>query len=480
MNPWATRYLSAPFYYAPLQWHVRTYDGTYAGPETVAAATLQSDNTVYARLALDVGPDAIVSMAQKLGVQTPLQPTPSLALGTGAVTPLDMASAYATLAAGGVYSKPLAIRRVVFPGGKTGGGWGQPQQTRVVPDWVAATVTRVLEENMLHGTGVGAHVPGRVDAGKTGTTDDYADAWFCGYTPSLEATVWMGYPRGEIPMVDVHGTAVSGPTLPATAWRSFMQRALGGSPDAAFPAPCRLRSSRPGRALRLHGYGVAVVVPAPLVVVSRRGRVVVGRDGGDGHGRRRRDRRCAGPSLSAWLVVVVVPGVVAVVVGGAGCVVGVVVWVCVAWAAVEGRQAPECPTASPPRRAGLPRARAGPLPRRSPPAHARIVAAPRSSPRESGSRNDARHRRVRRGDEHRGRLAAERGQQRVPVGRPLCRVLRGAPPPRARRALEAHRVAAPRRRAEARAGACSAARARSSATNGNAPVSIRNRITPNE
>jgi penicillin-binding protein 1A len=237
MNPWATRYLSAPFYYAPLHWQVRTYDGAYAGPETVAAATLQSDNTVYARLALDVGPDAIVAMAHKLGVQTPLPSTPSLALGTGAVTPLGMASVYATLAAGGVYSRPLAIRRVVFSGGKTGGGWGQPQRTRVVPDWVAATVTRVLEENMLHGTGVGAHVPGRVDAGKTGTTDDFADAWFCGYTPSLEATVWIGYPRGEIPMLDVRGATVSGPTLPASAWRLFMERADGGLPDAPFPAP---------------------------------------------------------------------------------------------------------------------------------------------------------------------------------------------------------------------------------------------------
>jgi penicillin-binding protein 1A len=237
MNPWATRYLSAPFYYAPLQWRVRTYDGTYAGPETVAAATLHSDNTVYARLALDVGPDSIVAMAHELGVQTGLQPTPSLALGTGAVTPLDLASVYATLAAGGVYSKPFAIRRVVFPGGKAGGGWGVTQRTRVVPDWVAATVTRVLEENMLHGTGVGAHVPGRVDAGKTGTTNDYADAWFCGYTPSLEATVWMGYPRGEIPMLDVHGSAVSGPTLPATAWRLFMEQALKNVPDAEFPVP---------------------------------------------------------------------------------------------------------------------------------------------------------------------------------------------------------------------------------------------------
>ena len=122
LNPWATRYVSAPFYYAPLRWRVRTYDGTYVGPETVAAATIHSDNTVYARLALDVGPDAIASMAQKLGVRTELRPTPSLALGAGAVTPLDMASVYATLAAGGVYSKPLAIRWVVFPGGKVGGG----------------------------------------------------------------------------------------------------------------------------------------------------------------------------------------------------------------------------------------------------------------------------------------------------------------------------------------------------------------------
>jgi penicillin-binding protein 1A len=266
MNPWATRYLSAPFYYAPLDWRVRTYDGVYAGPETVAAATIHSDNTVYARLALDVGPDAIVSMARKLGVGTELQATPSLALGTSAVTPLDMASAYATLAAGGVYSRPLAIRRVVFLGGKVDAGWGQPRRERVVPDWVAATVTRVLEENMLHGTGVGAHVPGRVDAGKTGTTDDYADAWFCGYTPSLEATVWIGYPQAEVPMLDVHGAAVSGATLPATAWRLFMERTVEGAQDAAYPparSPARFVPWDGGHA------GTATSTPAEPVTSYR-------------------------------------------------------------------------------------------------------------------------------------------------------------------------------------------------------------------
>jgi penicillin-binding protein 1A len=199
---------------------------------------LQSDNTVFARLALDVGPANIVAMARRLGIRTsPLQPFPSITLGSEVVTPLEMASAYATLAAGGIYSKPMAITKVVLPNGKidTDAGWGKPQRERVVPDWVASTVTQVLEQNMLYGTGRNAHVPNHTDAGKTGTTDNYADAWFSGYTPHLEATVWIGYPQGEIPMLDVHGSVVSGPTLPAEMWHSFMSTAIGNRPDVAFP-----------------------------------------------------------------------------------------------------------------------------------------------------------------------------------------------------------------------------------------------------
>jgi penicillin-binding protein 1A len=100
---------------------------------------------------------------------------------------------------------------------------------------LAAEVTRILEENMTQGTGTGAYF-GKLAAGKTGTTDSYADAWFSGYTPSLEATVWIGYPRAEIPMLSVHGIAVSGPTFPATIWRLFMERALDFAPfPTAFP-----------------------------------------------------------------------------------------------------------------------------------------------------------------------------------------------------------------------------------------------------
>src|SRR5581483_10510105 len=212
MDPFTTTYLSAPFHYQPdstcnpavpgCAWDVTTYEHTYHGVESVASATVQSDNTVYARLSLDVGPENIVAMARKLGIRTsPLQAVPSLALGSIGVTPLELASAYATLAAGGVYSKPMAIKRVVLPNGKadTSADWGKPQRERVIPDWVASTVTQVLEQNMLEGTGVAAHVSGHTDAGKTGTTTNYADAWFSGYTPRLQATVWIGYPAGEIP-----------------------------------------------------------------------------------------------------------------------------------------------------------------------------------------------------------------------------------------------------------------------------------------
>ena len=247
MDPFRTSYLSAPLHYQPdttcnssdpnCAWDVATYEHSYHGVESVASATVQSDNTVYARLSLDVGPENIVAMARKLGIRTsPLKAVPSIALGSIEVTPLELASAYATIAAGGVYSKPKAITRVVLPNGKEDkeAHWGDPQRERVIPDWVASTVTQVLEQNMLYGTGRGAHVFNHTDAGKTGTTDDYTDAWFSGYTPRLMATVWIGYPTGKIPMLSVHGITVSGPTFPAQIWHLFMDTAIGSRPDVPF------------------------------------------------------------------------------------------------------------------------------------------------------------------------------------------------------------------------------------------------------
>lgn len=251
IDPASTYYVSAPFTYRPGEagscedetwWCVRTYDSSYTGWTSISRATLRSDNAVYAQLTLDVTPAKVAAMARRLGVRSSLAVNgafvPSMGLGTIAVSPLDMASAYATLAAGGIYSRPMAIRRVVLANGKedTDAGWGVPQRRRVVSDGVAATVTRILEENVRYGTGTRAALD-RPAAGKTGTTDKHADAWFAGYTPDLQTTVWVGYETGERPMESVHGISVSGGSFPAEIWRRFMEQALEGRPARAFPEP---------------------------------------------------------------------------------------------------------------------------------------------------------------------------------------------------------------------------------------------------
>ena len=242
MNPDSTYYTSAPFHYQPdpytPAWDVQTYDHSYSGSISVHSATLASDNTVYAQLTLDVGPDKVAEMAHKLGIRSHLDVVPAMGLGADAISPLEEASAYATLAAGGIYSKPMAIRKVVLANGKedTDAGWGKPQRQRVISDGVAYEVTKILEDNVLGGTGVGAYF-GRPAAGKTGTTDNHADAWFSGYVPQLETTVWVGYPQGEIPMENVHGIAVAGGTFPATIWKLFMETAMGNTPALNWASP---------------------------------------------------------------------------------------------------------------------------------------------------------------------------------------------------------------------------------------------------
>ena len=253
LDPSSAHYISAPFEYKPSEvgdcengsggwWCVKTYDGSYSGWTSVGRATLASDNSVYAQLTLDVGPQRVASVARRLGVKTPLavrgQFVPAMGLGSIAVSPLDMASAYATLAAGGIYSEPTAIRKVVIKG-KADDRWAtDKRRTRVISDGVAAVVTDVLEENVRYGTGTRAALS-RPVAGKTGTTDEHADAWFVGYTTNLATAVWMGYTRGEVPMTNVHGISVSGGSFPAEIWRRFMQPALADLPAREFREPTR-------------------------------------------------------------------------------------------------------------------------------------------------------------------------------------------------------------------------------------------------
>jgi penicillin-binding protein 1A len=145
-----------------------------------------------------------------------------------------MSDAYATLASGGVHHKPIAIRKVEFPDGHVD-DVGEPESNRVFSDGVAYEVTQVLKDNIIGGTGVAAYTGCGDQAGKTGTTDDYNDAWFVGYTPTLAASVWVGYPDALESMYSVHGITVAGGTFPAEIWNDFMSTAL--TDCETFPAP---------------------------------------------------------------------------------------------------------------------------------------------------------------------------------------------------------------------------------------------------
>ncbi len=251
VNPDSTYYVSAPFTYKVHPagncddgswWCVHTYANDYYGWSSIRSATIRSDNAVYAQLTLDVTPEKVAEVARKMGVRSPLDVkgayVPSIGLGSVAVSPLDLASGYATLAAGGVHAEPTAIRRVVLADGREDktAGWGVPKRRRAISEGTAAVVTRILEQNMQSGTGTRAAF-GRPAAGKTGTNEEHKDAWFAGYTPGLATTVWIGYTRGEIPMENVHGIAVSGGSFPAEIWRLFMEGALENVERAAFPEP---------------------------------------------------------------------------------------------------------------------------------------------------------------------------------------------------------------------------------------------------
>ncbi|HVH00680.1 MAG TPA: PBP1A family penicillin-binding protein, partial [Miltoncostaeaceae bacterium] len=243
INPYTTLYDSRPLnfvddHYGPID--VKTYSNSYRGAIPIAQATLSSDNTVFEQLTLDVKPPNVIKTAYDMGVPRArkLPDVASVGLGSGTVTPLDMATAYAPLSNGGFRIAPLAIRKIVKPDGTVDAF--APERDEVFSDGVAHEVTRILEDNVTGGTGTGAQI-GVPVAGKTGTTDDYVDAWFVGYTPRYSTAVWVGYPNSDgvrRSMYSVHGITVAGGTFPASIWSDFMSTVVdrdGGSPD--FPLP---------------------------------------------------------------------------------------------------------------------------------------------------------------------------------------------------------------------------------------------------
>ena len=217
-------------------WTVHNYADESGGYMSLLDATAHSVNTIFAQLVDIIGPENVVKTARKLGIRSTLQPVCSIGLGTQAVNPLEMTNAYATLAARGVHRDPQAFEVVRGPGGGVLGKLNAPG-AQTIDRNTADLVTYALQGVVTRGTGTAAYF-GRPAAGKTGTAENYVDAWFCGYVPQLAACVWIGYPKAEIPLYGVEGwSAVFGGSLPAMIWNRFMSEAVKKLPVKDFVYP---------------------------------------------------------------------------------------------------------------------------------------------------------------------------------------------------------------------------------------------------
>jgi penicillin-binding protein 1A len=238
-------------------WKVENYEGEYLGPIDLTQAIAYSDNSVFSQLTSIVGPRNVRDTARALGITSKLNGYFAIGLGAEPATPLEMARAYAGFADGGTrvdgsifHNEPRVISQIKV--GKS------VEENRVVRKQVltptqAETINQLLQGVVRYGTGKAAALPGRQVAGKTGTTENYGDAWFVGYTPQLVAAVWVGYPDKLVPMLtEFHGKPVAGGTYPALIWKAFMTKALAKIPPADFAPP---------------DYGYA----SPVTVVNRGG-----------------------------------------------------------------------------------------------------------------------------------------------------------------------------------------------------------------
>ena len=216
-------------------WHPTNAEGS--GNYTLAGATAHSVNTIFAQLVAQLGPEEVVEMAGELGIQSTLSAFCSITLGSVAVDPLEMTNAYATLAAHGERHWATPLHEVVTASGRTDRSIRNKGEQVVDPN-VADLVTYALQGVVSGGTGVGAAVPGYPVAGKTGSSQDNVDAWFCGYTAQIATCVWIGYPRGEVTLANIEGESlVYGGTIPADIFSDYMTVAMSGLDPIPFTTP---------------------------------------------------------------------------------------------------------------------------------------------------------------------------------------------------------------------------------------------------
>jgi penicillin-binding protein 1A len=224
-------------------WEVENYEGSYLGSIDLEDATVHSDNAVYAQLTQLVGPRNVVKMARRAGIKSRLDEYFAIGLGAEAANPLEMARAFSTFAAGGLRAdgsifgdQPRAV--IAVENAPAGEPQNRVLRRRVLEANKSAILNDILQQVVSRGTGRRASLPDHPAAGKTGTTENYGDAWFVGYTPHLAVAVWVGYPKELRPMLtEFDGESVAGGTFPAQIWKTFMQEALKEKEPLDFPEP---------------------------------------------------------------------------------------------------------------------------------------------------------------------------------------------------------------------------------------------------
>ena len=256
-------------------WDPSNVEGQFGGVMTLTEATVQSVNCAYARLIKLVGPEKVVDVARRMGIKKANLDPPILALTLGAidVTPLEMATAYATLANDGEYREPYYIDRIVDRDGKVLFQQNSKPE-RAVSVYNARTVTQTLTQVVQRGTGTAAQVARWQVAGKTGSTDENQDAWFVGVTPKLSTAVWMGSPAGKVSMYNVGDyPRVYGGTYPAMIYGNYMRQFLAGQPVVDFAVPERIPNQRAPKFLELPTCLLSeVLTPKPCGEVTDTGR----------------------------------------------------------------------------------------------------------------------------------------------------------------------------------------------------------------
>lgn len=230
-------------------WRPCNYGGGGGGTVTIAEGTVRSYNTLYAQLMMRVGPVEAMQAATSYGIRSPLEPVPSAVLGSNSVTAMDMASAYSTFANRGIRVPPVLVTRITRADGTVLFNHEHTQK-KVLDAGLTDTLTSILEQVIVRGTGTRAKLD-RPAAGKTGTADDWVDAWFAGYTADLATAVWVGFPEvgpdGRLIRMQPPNTPlrVTGGSYPAQIWQRFMSTALAGRPVVPFQPPTTTTTTRP-------------------------------------------------------------------------------------------------------------------------------------------------------------------------------------------------------------------------------------------